>query len=315
MIGVSTFKLLLFCTLLVAVKINKTYGFCDNLKKPELGFFRPWLVVVRKANSTSREDGKRFKNVIEPLATMTKISYTGNLTEEVPGWSLIFSLTPRNGLNALAFKKKGSYNEYGNGIIITFRGTTTTSDRCADAILWDPEDPIPFWCRVFRKSTLDYISQALKFVKQVKAGYPNHPIMFTGHSLGAALAEMMSLNSSGESPSLCFASAGAKGPARRAGLFNSQSDVSCLFQIDNPWDPIVSYAMKDQLGYLCEFQNVSETEACRRCLKEGKLSILCEQCFQDAHKFINYLNLVNRGQAPVCTFRPTNVNLRTRSIE
>lgn len=133
----------------------------------------------------------------------------------------------------------------------------------ADRLLWRPEEPLPLWCRQYGRDSLDYVRQAEAFVSQIKQRLPDHHIIYSGHSLGAALSEMFSLASNGTSPSVCFASAGAKGPAKRHGFLTDKSDLSCAIQIVHPYDPVVESSKVDQLGVKCIYQSKELSEFLR----------------------------------------------------
>ena len=62
------------------------------------------------------------------------------------------------------------------------------ADACGDAMLWDNKGrpggpPLPEFCSQFEPSTIDYWGSALHFVWKVHANFPQHDLLFTGHSV------------------------------------------------------------------------------------------------------------------------------------
>ena len=77
----------------------------------------------------ARDRPTLYRNAVEPLATMTKLSYTGKHdVEPVQGFKLMANMTPEVGLNVLAYE--GLAPEYLDLVVVAFRGTTTLSDKC-----------------------------------------------------------------------------------------------------------------------------------------------------------------------------------------
>lgn len=241
---------------------------------------------------------EKYKEWIDVFANITKISYTGNVDEKVKGWEIVGKQTPDIGLNMLAYRSREAFKS--KALIIAFRGTTSPSDSCADRVLWFPELPLPSKCEKFSPEQLDYVQQAMEFTAKIQEQYEDASIVFTGHSLGSACGEIMSLQSNGTRPAISFASGGAKGPSKRRGFLNKESDLSCLVQIDHPFDPVVRRSMLEQIGYMCTYENIPEPRSCVNCYD---FFLECSMCFSQTHRYSNYLHLLSQPTRPRCRIK------------
>lgn len=93
------------------------------------GVQHPYWQELNAALFTKNTTVERYRTAVEPLATMTKLSYTGKHgTESVEGFELLANMTPSIGLNVLAYR--GNAAQMDKLVVVAFRGTTTLSDRC-----------------------------------------------------------------------------------------------------------------------------------------------------------------------------------------
>jgi hypothetical protein len=124
-------------------------------------------------------------------------------------------------------------------LIIGFRGTTTPLDNCADWKLFAFWTPMPLACKSLERSLfLRYPVAAAEFTDHVLATYcPKCDILYTGHSLGAGMAELEALRSNGARPSVAFSSPGMKhyvnsSPTQKHALRTEENNVcecECVF--------------------------------------------------------------------------------------
>eukprot|EP01134_Creolimax_fragrantissima_P002317 CFRG2317T1 len=262
-----------------------------------------WTEMFSKIKDTDT-DAATIRQLLYPLTTATKVSYTGDTSEILTGFHLIASLTPRIGLHAFAYASISDSNK----VLVAFRGTTSESDTCADAVIWDY--PQPAMCAKFNNSTLDYISQARAFVNRTLETHfdgstDNVDLMFTGHSLGCGMTGLMTLSFA---PTLnlvrgvCFAPPGIKSVAHRLGLESQRADQVLGLAI--PWDPIVRSTETLQVGTLCTFEDVREPLPCRKCKNylAQKDSPSCQRCYRKTHIYGHYLDsLRDMRTRPHCT--------------
>ncbi len=149
---------------------------------------------------------KNSQERLSILVNGTRLSYTstygsyynpqdanGTIGE---GWLRFDEENPLFGMRAIAFAHLPS-----SRVLIAYRGTDTDvsgisgqADICADAYLFGPNiSALPPFCSRFNDTTLDYMDAARRFALRVQFALPFCTIMYTGHSLGAALAAGMAL--------------------------------------------------------------------------------------------------------------------------
>uniref|UniRef100_A0A0D6R2H9 Fungal lipase-type domain-containing protein n=1 Tax=Araucaria cunninghamii TaxID=56994 RepID=A0A0D6R2H9_ARACU len=284
-------------------------------------------------NDLKHMNGSEFKQSINPIVQMAANAYRYPSIIEIPGWSLTPLVPPvappEGGVHVLA------YQQPPNNIIIAFRGTQITekqdglADQCADMILWDGKEfeSLPPECSIFTYSTLDYFSQALNFTKKVMEAYPGHPILLTGHSLGAGLAVLVSAALSDNDddgpvvPVIGFGPPGTKEAMEKRFLHLRAAEEGKVFLVANQWDEITRTQWDEQVGILCLYQT-EEPEACKACFDSlafstrhghGHSRLLleetggeqwsessCTTCFIKTHVLKNLIKLVNEGSKPVC---------------
>mmetsp|Transcript_4479 Transcript_4479/g.10397 ORF Transcript_4479/g.10397 Transcript_4479/m.10397 type:complete len:295 (+) Transcript_4479:163-1047(+) len=252
-----------------------------------------------------------FHSFVAPLADMTTLSYTATwgsyydpATENgtVVGWTRgELEANPQAGMRALTFVQANS----SRGVVV-FRGTDLDSsgqsgqaDACADAMLMST--PVPKWCSRFSNETLDYLAAALSFAEAAALRYPALDWIFTGHSLGALLAEVV---------------AAVRG--RLATVFSAPAVVPVLHQqgldplkvqrwqmlaLYNEWDPLRYESLGELPGSTCHW-NVTAPLGCKTCDGHGVPdleSLTCKVCFLQTHVWKKYLELVESGRKPSCS--------------
>jgi len=261
-------------------------------------------------------DNATFNLFVGTLANMTKLTYTATWgsyhkaaddSATVDGWERVAKVNPAGGgMRALAFVEPG-LNTRG---VIAFRGTDLNrsgvsgqADACADIFL--EGRPLPQWCSVFSNSTLDYLENAFQFVHQMAETYPEVKWFFTGHSLGAALAEAVALVR-GEM-ALSF-SAPPIDPllARRTKVNISGVPAWQAVAFYDEWDPLRWLARGNLPGSVaCHWLRSSVPAGCEACdMAPGGVDLgsdACSLCFVQTHIFKNYLTLASSGLRPVCS--------------
>ncbi|KNC80152.1 hypothetical protein SARC_07479 [Sphaeroforma arctica JP610] len=287
-----------------------------------------WAEVVDKISSPNTEISI-LKALLQPFTIATAISYTGCTGYDVHGFHLVGSATPTDGLHAYAYQ----HNTVPTQVLIAFRGTTSASDTCADAVLWDL--PLSDTCKKFSNETLDYISQAKSFVSttidELGRSQDKNTLIdlaFTGHSLGCGLTSLTTLdyatnmehsllntnnigpdtNQIGSVRGICFAEPGTELVAKRMGLDLSQADK--VLAIANPYDPIVWSTKEEQVGTVCEWdtRDIEEPKACTRCKHYTwqKSSPMCHTCYESTHIYSHYIDALKGMQHSfLCTGKAT----------
>lgn len=249
---------------------------------------------------------EQFKELVGPMVSATKISYTGNTSEAVPGgFELVEHAAPKVGLNAVSYWRKDD-----DKLLIAFRGTTTDSDTCADWYIWENKSlSLDKKCSAFDKDTIDYISRAKDFTRSAIRKTNSSDILFTGHSLGSGLATFMTLAFSQLDPRREFHSVSFGPPItepviERLRLNTTFEDRIVTFR--NPQDPITE-PTKLQVGYFCSFTGVRKTIACSFCkhpdiMRAGHISPGCMLCFEATHIYKHYLETIsNMKTLPQCS--------------
>ncbi|GBG25430.1 Hypothetical Protein FCC1311_016482 [Hondaea fermentalgiana] len=282
---------------------------------------------VSEALVSGVADVDELREALLPLAKASHASYAGDVGEDIgQDFALVARETPEDGMNALAYLAPDAR------VIVAFRGTTSESDDCADVLLFTPEKPLPESCEKYSNYTLDYVSRASEFVHEAISAAATSPaaeasdkdekealdVVFTGHSLGASLAQLMALSyhASGmdnvQFRAIAFAPAGVKEIAERDG-FPTDDAKKVAAVIVNPFDPVYTTTERTEIGRVCKFQSISEPLMCRCCksledkrrLLEGQqeisMSLCCRVCFAKAHRFPNYMEaLTAMEEDPDC---------------
>jgi len=292
--------------------------------------------IVSEALTSGESDIEDLHDSIAPLINATKNAYSGDLADPIgQGFALIANHTPADGMNALAYRGSASR------VIVAYRGTRSISDECADVLLFTPNDPLPDECEAFSKDTLDYVARAHEFAEEALAAAGDaedgFDVVFTGHSLGASLAQLMALsfhgtassNSSNTYRAIAFAPAGIKEIAMRDG-FPTKDAKKVAVVLVNKYDPVYTSTLRTEVGSVCEFVGTHKPLLCYCCvspmatenasvmarrlrpLREGisfsremskmsKMSFCCRVCMQKAHRYPNYIRFFEQmTQVPEC---------------
>lgn len=291
------------------------------------GSISPWVPDLHLLTDRSVSD-LAFHAAASEIANATTLSYTATFGSyfdpasangTVRGWvrSPVESNPRSGGMRALLFLQPSTTR-----MMIAFRGTdlditkvSGQADSCADAMLFGNKtrSQLPAYCSNFSESTLDYYTAAYKFTSEAVAMYPEYKsgILFTGHSLGASLSLLMSaaMRQPGNSyalaaPAAVFSSGSVTELIKtRIGVNSSQINSSQTVLFANEWDPV--YASGDHAfpEEVCVWAP-TEPSACVQCYKKQPphpASPSCDLCFQEAHVFSHYLELVNGPVRPECT--------------
>lgn len=285
-----------------------------------------WAGLAALLNCTDAE----FRAHAEPLGQMTSLAYTAThgsyfnsstVNSTVDSW--VRGLTanpPGGGMRALLFLQPRTQRG-----VVAFRGTdldrhaaSGQADACADHILFNESGALPEFCAQFDAATLDYFARALEFVAEVRAAHPNLDLLFTGHSLGAGLAMMMSVAAPASQPGVPAAEVkwpvvGFGTPAwlqpllRRTGLSPGAAAARPLFAIADAYDPVEAVAVRDHglMGTVCRWgMDKPPSAACGPCfanLQGGGTgsAAACSACFLQRHIFSHYMAAL-RGRRPDC---------------
>ncbi|KAL1507926.1 hypothetical protein AB1Y20_007530 [Prymnesium parvum] len=292
----------------------------------------PWAAF----DALAQWNASTFHAEVVPLSRMVRLAYTATagsyfnaseLNSSVPGWRRDLGLTanPPAGMRALLFVQPHTHRA-----VVAFRGTdldrtavSGQADACADSLLFG--DELPPFCGQFSNHTLDYLLRAAEFVARCAAAYPSYELLFTGHSLGAALAMMVAelrvglLRNDGSStsptalpPAAVFsAPAWADALTRRTGVVPSVIAAQRrLYSLADEWDPVQASA-SDQgqlVGMECLWADAPPPPGCSACWESGggapplswSDSAACRLCFAHTHVFSNYVNHLVLGPRPTC---------------
>lgn len=168
----------------------------DNLSEiaQNVGFT---VTVTDPAANTASASGN-IQDVVAPgvgiIADIANAVYTSSINQ-VDGYfqyNRDTALDPSVGFNAETFQD-------GNRLVIAFKGTDAIADFLADGS-WASGTPTSF--------LQSYVNTALAYVQSIAKDHPGADIILTGHSLGAAVAELASA-ASGYS-AIVFNAPGAK---------------------------------------------------------------------------------------------------------
>jgi hypothetical protein len=186
-----------------------------------------------------------------------------------------------------------------------------------------------FYCDLFTytrlcsDTQLDYLGGALNFTRQVVATYPVEvgSVLFTGHSLGASLALLVSAEFESRHSNISVDAADTLALAAPAAVFSAGGSISSILRLrfgDDPtqfdssqtvllaneWDPVYATSNHTYVGDVCVWRP-SEPAACAACYKKpfNAASPSCELCFEQAHVFSHYLELLASPPRPECSPR------------
>ncbi|CAE8626377.1 unnamed protein product [Polarella glacialis] len=244
---------------------------------------------------------------------MAKLSYTatwGSYHEDyadnatVANWirSSIQANPLEGGMRALTFYQ-------GRRGVIAFRGTDLNvsgisgqADRCVAEVL-EGQATLDDFCGQFSIRTLDYVARALEFADATATAHPDVEWLYTGHSLGALLAQVVAAVRGTGTLALGF-SAPPVAPVIRN---HTSLDPTTLpawqaLTLYNEWDPL-RYEAKGQLpGASCVWTVQPEPAGCQECdtFEPGPnmSSPTCRECFLNTHVFALYLGLVRSRRRP-----------------
>ena len=118
-------------------------------------------------NSTTTQ--KQFDNEMKSLSIGV---YKGNEKSIPKGWIKVSEYDKKSGFHGEAFYKDGK-------VVIAMRGTNDKDDLANDVDM-------------AKKKLPNQYADAQKFYEKVKKDFPDQEIIFTGHSLGGSLAQLMS---------------------------------------------------------------------------------------------------------------------------
>jgi hypothetical protein len=271
-----------------------------------------------------------FREFVEPLALATKLSYTatyGSYSNEsewnatIPGgWVRDLARTadpPGGGMRALLFTQPDS-----GRAIVAFRGTDLNvsgisgqADSCADSSLFDPDAPLPAYCSKFSNATLDYWARATEYVADARAAYPQLSFLFTGHSLGAALASTMAAASPASAPlapAVVFSSPDYVSPLRRRAPQQLPLPARAhgrMYALADAWDPVEHGAIVagGLRGERCLWTSQPPPACCKTCFAHfDERSAACVDCLYQRHIYAWYLSTLVPGPRPSCTNASTD---------
>lgn len=118
-------------------------------------------------NSTTTQ--KQFDNEMKSLSIGV---YKGNEKSIPKGWIKVSEYDKKSGFHGEAFYKDGE-------VVIAMRGTNDKDDLANNIDM-------------AKKKLPNQYADAQKFYEKVKKDFPDQEIIFTGHSLGGSLAQLMS---------------------------------------------------------------------------------------------------------------------------
>lgn len=261
-----------------------------------------------------------YKDFVTPLAQMTKLTYTATWgsyyrekdeNETISGWLRgKLQSNPLVGMRALTFFEWNT-----NRGVMAFRGTDLNSsnpsgqvDACANAFLSLCEShsgQLPAECQNFTVHQLDYLSRALEFAQKAAEAHPNTQWLYTGHSLGALLAELVAAQRSG-APALTFSAPPLTPLLKR--LKQPKLRHWGTVTLYDQYDPLRFQAVGQLWSANCTWPRSQAPEGCEACEAApiDMHSEACQKCFYAAHTFKTYLKNVYSQRRPDC---PDSTNI------
>jgi hypothetical protein len=298
----------------------------------EASWYRPGTIVSNTSNDL-------FFTQLRVMLNATRLSYTATHGGYYENWTVhetvsdswrksALEANPESGgMHALVFVNDADWR-----VLVAFRGTDLTNDtsgiadQCADTYLWQgvAYNDLPPECRQFSEHTLDYLSRASDFAYEVAGYYRLYEILYTGHSLGAGLALMMSIMGNEELADMWCGptNAGAivfSPPAyiepilNRTGTnmwnVNSGFAAGTLVAFADKYDPIFVQASASPYGgiaaVICEWDDGAPSEECVSCEADPAAmnisSADCAVCMMQRHIFSHYMGL--RRMSPTCSVK------------
>lgn len=296
----------------------------DDGNVRQYGWYAPTDLVLNTSSPFYFHEIGVFINATRLTYVSTSGGYYENWTtsESISdAWerSTEFFVNPPFGMRALVFYQPRTLR-----LLIAYRGTDLTNDlgglcdRCADSFLWDniKYKDLPENCRQFNVSTLDYLSNAMEFANTVASAFPLYNIMFTGHSLGAGLAAVVStlgnfLVNADCAPfnagAIVFSPPGYIATLMdRTGVDLGLVDPYMVVSLADRWDPVWVGCNASQYGgviaQVCEWFSGVPSAACIECDSAPSELPLntsnCQTCLVERHEFYHYEQL--RPISPAC---------------
>jgi hypothetical protein len=223
--------------------------------------------------------------------------------------------------------------------VLAFRGTDLNpssvsgqADACADQLLWgddDSDQPLPEFCSKFSTATLDYWGRARDFWQEVQAAYPTVQWLLSGHSLGAGLSILLSMEQCCRLP-LSIDGGGASCEVPAMGFSSPPVDALLQERVENcsmpalkarHWrsalvladssDPVYHDASVVSRGLNgttdCLWVPDPFPMQCQLCFDGddnlgGGDGAACDACFATSHVYGHYLDLVATSPRPNCMF-------------
>eukprot|EP00040_Diaphanoeca_grandis_P000990 m.17152 g.17152 ORF g.17152 m.17152 type:complete len:317 (-) comp11365_c0_seq1:248-1198(-) len=278
-----------------------------------------WNLAVLDTGSSAD-----FHELVIPLSLMERLAYTAtfgsyyNASEAnatVVGWTRGLTANPRFGMRALLFLQPST-----NRGVIAFRGTDLNesgksgqADACADALLFG--SVVPKFCSEFDAHTLDYWGRAVDFVSSVRDVHPQIDLLYTGHSLGAALGMMCAGAGEGAGgdgdevlPAVVFSSPSWRDAlANRTGLRPTQAHASGrLYALADAADPVQqSHSVHELLGSTCIYPDPHPPIGCDTCFESRGIpsplrAAACDLCASKTHIYSHYVYDLIPGPRPPC---------------
>lgn len=193
--------------------------------------------------------------------------------------------------------------------VVAFRGTDLNqtgvsgkADACADMLL--SGQPLPPICSRFTVAALDYLSRAREFAAEAAQRYPQVDWLYTGHSLGALLAEAIA--SERGAVALVFSSPPVLPVLRnRSAVDPGKLSRWATVALYNEYDPLKYESQGKLPGASCVWNVTPVPPGCAACELSGHAinmsSASCRLCFVNTHVYKHYLELLASKPRPICS--------------
>ena len=292
------------------------------------GWYMPGVIVSNTTNTL-------FFTQLRVMLNATRLSYTSTHGGYFENWTVNETVSavwrkselehnPEDGgMHALVFVDEAEFR-----VLVAFRGTDLTNDtsgiadQCADKLLWGEVAyaDLPTICHQFSEYTLDYLARASDFAYEVANWYPFYEILYTGHSLGAGLAIMLSVMGNEEladmwcgptnAGAIVFSPPGYVGPLlQRTGTDMWTMQIGTLVAFVDQYDPIFVQANASAYGgisaILCQWDDGAPSNECLSCEASPQSMNIsspdCQICMMQRHMFSHYMSL--RTSSPTCAVK------------